>query len=248
MLAALHLHFRRLVAFAVLSLLDLVLTCQLLQGSGGVVYESNPIAGAWLASYGWAGLVAFKAGMVGLIALTALLISVYRPRTSERLLTFACCVTTAVVAYSFYLTRLMESNPHEFRVQEQVAGDEAFALLGWAENRGRHQRYLDLMGQLSDDLLSGRVGLAEAADRLGAFRRGPVPSWLRSYRRSFPGLSERECLAIHLMNYAVAGPAGATPEAASAARALADQYQAEFGKPAPVDHGLARAGSFAGGG
>lgn len=244
MLAALHLHFRRLAFFAVLSFLDLVLTCQLVQGNGGVVYESNPVAGAWLATYGWVGLVIFKVGMVALIALTALVISVYRPRTSARLLGFACGVTLAVVAYSFYLTQVMAGAAHEFRVQDAAGGQDELALVGWAENRGRHQRYVDLMGQLSDDLVSGRATLAEAADRLGALR-GHGSAWLRGYRRSFPGLSEREYLAIHLMNYAAAGPAAAPPDAV---RTLAGQYEAEFGRPAPLDLGVARADASAGGG
>src|SRR5919199_622006 len=48
----------KLCLFAVLSLADLGLTWQLLRDGGA--YESNPVAGWWLAHYGWAGVVAYS--------------------------------------------------------------------------------------------------------------------------------------------------------------------------------------------
>src|SRR5438105_1085430 len=49
-----------LFLFMLLSMADLSLTWFLLTGSNGKIYESNPIAAAWLATYGWAGLVLYK--------------------------------------------------------------------------------------------------------------------------------------------------------------------------------------------
>jgi len=93
---------RRLCLFVALSLADLLLTFQLVRGSDGEVREANPIAAAWLDAYGWAGLGAFKALMVLLVAGSCVFISRYRPRAGGGVLTYACLVTGAVVAYGLY--------------------------------------------------------------------------------------------------------------------------------------------------
>lgn len=99
----------RLSLFVVLSLCDLVLTGLVIRYSDGRIYESNPIAGAWLADYGWQGLVIFKVLGLGLVAMTSVYVSVQRPQTGARLLTFACIVVGLVVVYSWYL--LMHAVP-----------------------------------------------------------------------------------------------------------------------------------------
>ena len=57
----------KFVLFAVLGLLDLLLTWYLLQGSPGRVYEANPVARLWLNRFGWLGLAAFKTSLVVLV-------------------------------------------------------------------------------------------------------------------------------------------------------------------------------------
>ncbi len=94
------LHPGKLILFASLSAVDLYLTNRLLQQSGGCVYESNPIASAWLASYGWPGLIAFKAVSMFLVITACSFISISRPRMGGMVLSFACTALAAVVIYS----------------------------------------------------------------------------------------------------------------------------------------------------
>jgi hypothetical protein len=93
----------RLALYVTLSFLDLVLTGVVLRYSNGRIYESNPIAGAWLEDYGWRGLVTFKVLMLLLVSLVSIFVSTRNPRAGTRLLTFACLVVGLVVLYSWYL-------------------------------------------------------------------------------------------------------------------------------------------------
>ncbi len=96
-------HPGKLSLYAFLSLSDLFLTYQLVHGSHGEVYESNPVASAWLVHFGWYGLAAFKLLAMSLVAMIAITISVYRPETGGRLLGFACAAVAMVVCYSVCL-------------------------------------------------------------------------------------------------------------------------------------------------
>src|SRR5947209_1176746 len=90
-------------AFVGLSLLDLVLTWRLVGGTGGAVYEANPVAAAVLSRFGWLGLSLFKAGCVG-VALGAIgLVGWLRPGLGSRLLSFACPALLGLVSYSVVL-------------------------------------------------------------------------------------------------------------------------------------------------
>lgn len=95
---------RKLLVFQLLSLADLFLTCHLLQQGRGQVYESNPLAHACFACYGWAGLVLFKAASVLLVGGLSVFIWLHRPRAGARLLLFACSVLAGVVLYSCSLS------------------------------------------------------------------------------------------------------------------------------------------------
>ena len=96
-------HSGKMLTYATLSLVDLYLTYTLVQSSGGLVYESNPVANAWLARYGWTGLAVFKLAAMLLVTLVVTYISCYRPQTADRILRFACCAVAFVVVYSFWL-------------------------------------------------------------------------------------------------------------------------------------------------
>jgi hypothetical protein len=92
-----------LVLFCILSFADLGLTWVLIQHGGGRVRESNPVAGAWLAGYGWHGLAWFKFATILVFATVALVLVRYRPRTGLLLVMFACLAVGWVVLYSYRL-------------------------------------------------------------------------------------------------------------------------------------------------
>ena len=97
-------HPVRLTLYTVLSLADLGLTYALIQQGGGEVYESNPIAEAWLSSYGWTGLALYKLAIVLIVGTVAAFVSLSRPRTGGHILTFACLSVALVVTYSIHLS------------------------------------------------------------------------------------------------------------------------------------------------
>ena len=97
-------HPVRLTLYTLLSLADLMLTYALIQQGNGDVYESNPIAEAWLNSYGWTGLALYKLAIILIVATVAAFVSLSRPRTGGHILTFACLAVALVVGYSVHLT------------------------------------------------------------------------------------------------------------------------------------------------
>src|SRR5260221_14634976 len=80
----------RLAVFAALSLADLLLTWVLLRNTGGIVYESNPLANLMLMNYGWAGMVIFKFTDMLVVTSVSLVLCFFQPRIGRRVLTLAC--------------------------------------------------------------------------------------------------------------------------------------------------------------
>ena len=97
-------HPVRLILYTVLSLADLALTYALIQQGDGEVYESNPIAEAWLSSYGWTGLALYKLVIILIVGAVAAFVSLSRPRTGGHILSFACLAVAVVVTYSVHLS------------------------------------------------------------------------------------------------------------------------------------------------
>jgi hypothetical protein len=97
-------HPVRLTLYTLLSLADLALTYALIQQGGGEVYESNPIAEAWLSSYGWTGLALYKLVIILVVGAVAAYVSLSHPRTGGHILTFACLAVAVVVTYSVHLS------------------------------------------------------------------------------------------------------------------------------------------------
>jgi hypothetical protein len=92
-----------LFAYSLLSLTDLTLTWVLIEYGGGRVRESNPVAHAWLAGFGWHGLIWFKATTMFVVAMVVLVLIRHRPRTGLILVSFACMAVGSVVLYSYQM-------------------------------------------------------------------------------------------------------------------------------------------------
>lgn len=89
-----------LALFAILSVTDFVQTYVLVRGTGGWVYESNPVANEWLSRYGWSGLAVFKAGAVLVVAGAVGLLAVRRPGAGVAVVAAACTALLWVTLYS----------------------------------------------------------------------------------------------------------------------------------------------------
>jgi hypothetical protein len=92
-----------LAIYVALSVADFIFTFALIQLSGGIAYESNPLAAAMLSRHGWFGLAAFKA--IGVIAFvtTVGILTLRRRKVAAAVATFGCSVLFSVVCYSHSL-------------------------------------------------------------------------------------------------------------------------------------------------
>lgn len=106
--------------YAALSVTDFRLTYTLIEGTGGVVFEGNPIAASWLEQYGWRGLAAYKIVTVSLFVSTCVYIASRRPRTAAVVIALGCVVLLAVTSYS---RRLIEAHKTEYPGIDYVSAD-----------------------------------------------------------------------------------------------------------------------------
>jgi len=207
----------RFVFFAALGLADLGLTCYLLAASGGFVYESNPLAGWWLDHWGWAGLVAFKLGLLAVAIGAVAAIARYRPRAALHVLSFSCLATLAVVLYSCTLFRSIPWYAGTFPLYD----DATLTVQGRSlDERLEHiKAYRTVLDRASEDFLAGRCTLDEAVARLAATERERDPNWRAMQRESYPGYSDAQRLATSVLERACAlmrdKPPGATPQRAA---------------------------------
>jgi hypothetical protein len=231
MLGAARLHYRKLLAYGILSVLDLLLTWRLVQAS------------AWLSTCGWQGLIVFKACMVMLIGLVVLLISLHRPDYGGRILIFACSVTAAVVLYSFYLSQFVEPSERANSVDGSAELDD-FHMRRQLECRRHDFEYIALVDRLSDDLSCNRTTLLGAVNELAFWKYGKHPRALRSDTRH-AAIGDRERLALALLDHVLVVEAtyrhGTEPDLDG----LRDQFQTIFGKPLPTGLSQARVHSLA---
>jgi hypothetical protein len=189
-------HPGKLLLFAALSASDLYLTYRLVEQSGGQVYESNPIANAWLSSYGWAGLAVFKLTAMLLVAATVIFISLSQPRKAGNVLRFACLALGAVVVYSSWLLGLFPGS----------ASAQTAALIRVTEASKQldvrvqgHHAYVQVMEELTEKLVAGTCTLDEAVDQAAVLTENEdTRMWVESLHYRHPGLSVRECLAADL--------------------------------------------------
>ena len=215
-----RLHFGKLSIYAALSVADLFMTFQLVEAGDGKVYESNPVAHAWLDSYGFIGLSVFKAAAVLMVVASALYISLHRPRLGGRLLGFGCLATAIVVGYSVCLAFSQDFTTHT-GADDDVVHLRSRMLDG---EMTRQRSYQALLGQLSYDLVSRRCSLEQAVTQLRTSEKAHQPEWLAHLQRTHPEHSTEECLAIHLGKHALV----AVQHDAQLLETVADQLQHEF--------------------
>ena len=228
MLGLKALHPGKLALFGVLSVADLLLTLRLVHASGGEVYESNPLASAWLELYGGTGLAIFKGLALLLVVGVVLYISLHRPRAAGKILAFACLATGFVVVYSCFLVGLFGKAPHEARTAEAVRDAE---IHGQRLDRAISQEraYAVLLDELVHDLIANRCTLAEGVERLAATAKGQDPRWLDMLRKSYPDHTSAESMALHLGYHTLVQVHGDPDHQERLAEKLEDDYQAHFG-------------------
>jgi hypothetical protein len=186
-------HPGKLAAYATLSLLDLGLTYQLVQKTGGTVYEGNPIANAWLAAYGWKGLVLFKLLAMILVGGTVLLIAFQRSRLAGHILTFGCMVLVGVVLYSCSLLR------HSGVPPAQGVAELAQYSPRLSKRTRMYRVYCGIRDELRKEVQMNRCTLDEAVAKLAQTENVQNGRWLRILHERYPGRDDRGCLAADLM-------------------------------------------------
>ncbi len=221
--------FRRFTLFVVLSFADLFLTWRLLH-RGGDMCESNPVARWWLYSFGWAGLVGFKLGIVALVAGLVAVTARFRPRAAGRVLTFGCAALLAVVAYSCYLHRHSQTTAGAAPPPDLAAATAQRERLD--ERIDGYGRYWAELTRLSEELGARRCTLAQATERWANCDVSRDPVRLRRLHSRFPGRTDAECLSIKVLEVTLSDWKNDP-----AARELAERLEAEFrtcyGRPSP---------------
>ncbi|MCI0642950.1 MAG: DUF5658 family protein [Gemmataceae bacterium] len=188
-----------LLIFALLSLLDLTLTWWLLEHSGRVVFEANPIAQWWLGEFGWLGLAAFKSSMVLVVIALTFVISRRRPRVAARMQVFACAVLAVVVCYSAVLGGTAKT---EAQVFEEI--DEYLAATNEAA-RHRFNQTRRLAAEMEfwvEELITGQATLAEVVGRIQYSSLTMHRNLLLGLIRQYPRDTLQETLACVVLRWA----------------------------------------------
>ena len=217
-----------LILFVVLSLADLLLTgyllnkSQVIHKSNEVIYEGNPIANAWLLRFGWRGLVIFKALAMWVVGGVALYVSSYRPRLGAFVLVFACLVVSAVLFYSYSLTRSKAAalglDPHSLFVNEVERKDDIYR----AERR-----------RVKNELISGNYTLHEAMRQLLETEQPHSPTWLAKAHERNPGCTDEECVAAEQIELTLNALQNDVPRAHRLSVDLGKQFKELYGREAP---------------
>jgi hypothetical protein len=216
---------RKIAIFACLSLTDLLLTWQLLQGQQSLAYEGNPIARWFLGAFGWGGLACFKSAMVFLTCGLVVTISRWRSRTAERLMTFSCCLLGLVV---FYSGSLVVTGRHIEQLEIQPPPPE------WAEEARQNLAHVKMVDGLCQDLIVGRRNLHEAIEVFAASPRGKNPAWRRRLQRLYHCDTSQQCLGSYLVLHTAAFCKTAYPsQLQSVARRMTSALRVECGDVPP---------------
>jgi hypothetical protein len=225
-------HPCKLALFAVVSVADLLMTWQLIQATNGQVYETNPLANAWLCSFGWGGLAVFKGLAVFLVMLSAICVSLYRPKVGSRILVFASSVTGAVVLYSCYLCH-RDVAARAIADQDTELAEQKGRLLDMQMQRQKD--YQALLYRLTNDLVSCQRTLPEAVHTLANSEKGQNEVWLTKLRLAYPGRSDAECMALHIGQHALVNVNHDVPLMKHMASRLEDEFREAFGSEVRFD-------------
>jgi len=183
------------LAFVFLSLIDLASTWWLLERSGRVVCEGNPVADWWLSHYGWPGLAGFKASMVLLVIIVTTIISRQRPRVASRTLQFACAALVLVMIHSVALGRTAQTADEFVEDLNNDLGEFNRQARGRTENI---LAYFRLLAEVIDDVSAANATVPQAVERLANSPRAKDGDYLQTLVRRYPGRSLRECLSIEI--------------------------------------------------
>jgi hypothetical protein len=224
-------HPRKLLLFTLLSLSDLGLTLLLLRHGGGAVYESNPVAGWWLAAYGWVGLAAFKAGTVLVVAALAVVVSRSRPRAGGAVLGFGCSALALVVGYSCYLANCGSALAEGEGMEDLATLLQSQASIEVELSKGLE--YRALLDRLTADLVAGRCCLAEATTQLAGAARARDPNWLHRLREEYGARSDKEGLAGNLIVQSLTQCSDDPAATVRLAHRLRHEFRAAFGPGGP---------------
>jgi hypothetical protein len=216
---------RRLAWFAVLSVLDFLMTWVLLQRQGDEVFESNPIADWWLQRYGWVGLAIFKALCVFLAAGLFLVVVRYRPRTGVGALNCACAAVMLVVVYSCCLYWLTKPD------SEWAAANEMAHRLDDQVQECRHRQ--EVLLRLSHDLVDKRRTLTDAVEALSEAHLDEDPIMRRALSTQYADRPAEQGLALYLARLAVDLVAGDRRAAGRVAKQLEKEFRSSYQAPSP---------------
>jgi len=215
------LHPYKLLFFVFFSIADLFLTRHLLLNNEGNVYETNPLASAWLESYGLDGLVMFKCLAMLLVVLVATYISAHRPKVGGRILVFGCLVTGFVVVYSCHLAGYFDIFVEKIRVEE-----------AWKAEAKGIQLDQQILKEREYSVVLERRTLSEAVEELVQSEKARDPNWLEMLRQNYSNCSDPECLALHLGHHALIQIADDTRAVQRLAHQFAGELQICFGTDA----------------
>jgi hypothetical protein len=227
------LHPRKQALFALLSLADLALTCCLLSGSGGRIYEANPLASWWLARHGLAGLACWKGATVLLVLGLVAVIARHRPRAAGSVLSLGCACLLLVVAHSAALCRAGGEPRTAEEVKRQIEESAATVNRHTRAVMRRRAAFLSLRAELQEELLAGRCTLREAAERLTRSAWEYHPGFLPALMVTYQDRPAEECMAANLVLHTVRSQEG-TPQVAELARRFERAFHLTYGRSLPV--------------
>jgi hypothetical protein len=189
------LHLGKLLLYLFLSAADLAMTLYLVNLPGGHIYEGNPVAGAWLSSFGGPGLAVFKVLAATQVVLACVVICRHRPRLGGAILSAACGVTGAVVIYSACLCFYHGPSSRSLAQDAHLVDDETRSI---ESQRRSQQDYQTLLNRLGDDLATHRCSMTQAIHEVARSPRMQNPFWLRRLREKYPGRTDAECIGLHV--------------------------------------------------
>jgi hypothetical protein len=99
----------------------------------------------------------------------------------------------------------------------------------------RQQQYHALLNELGRDLLGRRVTLRDAVAQLAQTEKAQNPRWMNVLHRTYPGRSNAECLAVHLISHALSTLSHDRVQRQALASQFETEYQTTFGSEMLLD-------------